>query len=54
MEKLNKSNLDSLYGGKKISKECEKLMKVIENNWEDWDKSTQDSAAQEWINKCSD
>lgn len=54
MKKLNKINLDSLYGGKKISKECEKLMKAIENNWDDWNKSQQDSVAQEWINKCSD
>lgn len=30
MEKLNQSNTGSLYGGKKIRKECEKLRNVIE------------------------
>lgn len=54
MKLLTIENLLSITGGKKESKECKKLRQEIQSNWEMWDSSTQDSKAQEWIDKCSD
>ena len=49
MKTLSLKELLSINGGKKLSKECQKLMAEIEQSWEIWD-----TKVQEWADKCMD
>ncbi len=53
MKKLSNIDLLNLLGGVSREEYCATLSTLIANNWGDWDKSTQDSAAQSWSKHCA-
>ena len=54
MKTLSLKELLSINGGKKLSKECQKLMAEIEQSWEIWDTPKRESKVQEGADKCMD